>query len=622
MKMNKMKALLSFAFAATLTAGAGVAALNVSPAKSASAETTHTEAIFMENGASVRYSDPSGIRFTAYVKDDGDLSDNAVGIKVKVNGVEKDFSKAAAGSEWKWAESDVAGYQKFNVAIYDIPEANYTTEMTAQAYVDDNVSAEIVTRSIANVANAALAKNEMMEAIGGTTLNTTKVSALDGYTPATTALESVDANSITYANDAFTWGAVENAKGYFVSYGGEVVHVLGETSVSVSAFSEASDATDVSVIAYGDGATTTYSEVVSNTVMTVDLTLANFTDANNGTISNVDGYGWGSGKTATYRTAPFYEEGTAKAGIYMDRYHADGSSTKLAAFKVNLPKGLDLTKDGIAIRVNIYDKSGSLTLDKFTLLSKDGQATWQNKTSADFPGVTATYQELIEVKISSADLQAMGYGSGNTTLYFGCWTTNEVAKHLSTGIWFQLDDISYYADTNLTLANFTDANNGTLSNVSGYGYTNYRENLSYVDGTAKAGFYMDRYHADGSSTKLAAFKVTLPKGLDLTKDGIVIRVNIYDKSGSLTLDKFTLLSKDGQKTWQNKTSADFPGATATYQEWMEVKISSAQLQAMGYATGDTTLYFGFWTTSGVAKHLSYGIWFQLDEISYYKEGES
>ena len=178
-----------------------------------------------------------------------------------------------------------------------------------------------------------------------------------------------------------------------------------------------------------------------------ELLLASFTDANNGTISNVDGYGWGSGKTATYRTAPFYEGETAKAGIYMDRYHVDGSSTKLAAFKVTLPKGLDLTKDGIVIRVNIYDKSGSLTLDKFTLLSKDGQATWQNKTSADFPGATATYQQWMEVKLSSADLQAMGYATGDTTLYFGCWTTNEVAKHLSTGIWFQLDAITYYKNS-------------------------------------------------------------------------------------------------------------------------------------------------------------------------------
>ncbi len=173
-------------------------------------------------------------------------------------------------------------------------------------------------------------------------------------------------------------------------------------------------------------------------------TLANFTDESNGVISNVDGYGYGSGKEKTYRTDPSYVDGMAKVGIYLDRYHVDGGSTKLAAFKVTLPTGLDLTKDGIIIRVKISEKSSVLALDRFTLLSKDGQATWQTKTSADFTGVTVTYQQWLEVKISSEDLAALGYGSGDTTLYFGCWTTNEMQRTAGTAIWFQLDEISYY----------------------------------------------------------------------------------------------------------------------------------------------------------------------------------
>ena len=179
--------------------------------------------------------------------------------------------------------------------------------------------------------------------------------------------------------------------------------------------------------------------------------------------------------------------------------------------------------------------------------------------------------------------------------------------------------INYY-----TLADFTDENSGTICNVDGYGYGStkeqaYRMQPTYSDGTVKAGFYLDRYHADGGSTKLAAFTVTMPTGLDLSKDGIVIRVRLIDKTSSITPDRFTLLTKAGQKTWQTKASTDFPGVTMPYQEWMEVKISSSDLEAMGYANGDTTLYFGGWITASKDKHLKCGLWFQVDEIKHYEQ---
>ena len=138
MKRMKMKALLSVASVATLAMGVGLAVSNSKPLETASAATAHTEEVFMINGASIRYSEPAGIRFTGYVKDDGDLSDNTVGFKITVDGVEKDFStESIDGATWQWAASDVAGYKKFQVAIKNIPEAQYATEMTAQAYMDD-----------------------------------------------------------------------------------------------------------------------------------------------------------------------------------------------------------------------------------------------------------------------------------------------------------------------------------------------------------------------------------------------------------------------------------------------------------------------------------------------------
>ena len=350
--------------------------------------------------------------------------------------------------------------------------------------------------------------------------------------------------------------------------------------------------------------------------------LADFANANRGTISCLSGFVKGE----TYRTAPFYENGTVKAGFYPDRYHAAGGSSSLAAFKVTLEKSLDLTKGGIVVKVRLYDKSGAVTPDKFTLLTKDGQSTWQSGTSADFPGVTLTYQETLEVKFSSAELQSMGYATGDTVLYFGGWIAS-INAGLGTGLWFELDDISHYEaegggvqePVNTVIADFSDENNGTISNLEGFVKGNaYRESPAYADGTLKAAFYVDRYHANGGSSSLAAFKVTLPTGLDLTKDGIVVKVQLYGKSGVITPDKFTLLTKDGQSTWQSGSSADFIGVAMTYQEWMEVKLSSADLQSMGYATGDTELYFGGWC-AGVNAGLGVGMWFQLDEISYYTE---
>ena len=162
MKRMKMKALLSVASVATLAVGVGLAVSNSKPLETASAATAHTEEVFMINGASIRYSEPAGIRFTGYVKDDGDLSDNVVGFKITVGGVEKDFSTATLeGATWQWAASDVEGYQKFQVAITGIPETEYATEMTAQAYVDNVESEQIVTRSIATVAHAALAADTL-----------------------------------------------------------------------------------------------------------------------------------------------------------------------------------------------------------------------------------------------------------------------------------------------------------------------------------------------------------------------------------------------------------------------------------------------------------------------------
>ena len=264
MKRMKIKGLLSFVGAVALVMGVGLAMLKLAPLETAKAETTHTEEVFMVNGASIRYSEPTGIRFTGYVKDDGDLSDNTVGFKITVGGVEKDFSTANIdGAAWRWATSDVEGYKKFQVTIKNIPETEYATEMTAQAYVDDYRSAEIVTRSIARVANAALAANTLEQ-----TLDTNKVNVLGKYVNKSAVNLPFDTTDVTISNGSLTWHAVDNAKGYIVQFGDEVKNIPanGAETYSVNLTEFKTEKGSLIMLPYGDGTAYTYAATPYTTV--------------------------------------------------------------------------------------------------------------------------------------------------------------------------------------------------------------------------------------------------------------------------------------------------------------------------------------------------------------------
>ena len=256
MKRMKMKALLSFASVATLAMGVSLAVSNPVTVETASAATTHTEEVFLMSGASIRYSNPTGIRFTGYVKDDGDLSDNVVGMKISVDGVEKDFSTATIdGETWQWATSDVEGYRKFHIVIKDIPETQYATEMTAQAYMDDYKSAEIVTRSVARVANAALAADTLEGK-----LSQYKIEALESYINDAAIALPFETADIAISGASLTWNAVENAQGYLVQLGNEVKNIPanGGTVYSVNLADFNAEKGTVVMLPYGDGTAYTY----------------------------------------------------------------------------------------------------------------------------------------------------------------------------------------------------------------------------------------------------------------------------------------------------------------------------------------------------------------------------
>ncbi len=261
--------LLGCAFAVSvLSAGVGVATLNDASVKTANADTTEA-AIIIADGASIRYSAPAGIRFTAYVNDDyftdGELNEGVtVGMKIKTenNSTEQDFSTATL-TNWQWAtESAVNGYYKFHVVIggengADFPADQYTTDLTAQAYVSDGTNTETsvsVTRSIARVANAALAKNVLTSE-----LDDAKKEALQSYVKTTA---NIDGQSHLALEDGkIKWHSAWKAYGYFVKFGDEVKHVL-DTAPDTQASSEnytipltdfTAQSGQVTLMAYGDG---------------------------------------------------------------------------------------------------------------------------------------------------------------------------------------------------------------------------------------------------------------------------------------------------------------------------------------------------------------------------------
>ena len=472
MRKSKMTALLSLACASVLAAGVGVVALN---APVANAETAHTEAIFMANGASIRYSDPSGIRFIGYVDEDVYTAQSVVGMKISVGGVEKDFNTATEtvnGAACQWTASDVEGYKKFQVAITGIPETEYGTELTAQAYVDSTKSAEIVTRSIATVATAALAADTL-----NNKLTDDKVTALEKYVSATQTLEST---SVRIVDGVASWTAVDGAKGYVVKTTGEAVSTTA-TKVDLNG------ATQVSVVAYGDGVNATYSAAATKKAhVLTEAQLATYDDESYkeellATHTVMGTQAWsgaavtGFGGTTGNRPTPIYYDGTVETVADKNGATANGGSVTLglritsyvesglrhAGFVAQLQKGLNLTDyDGIKVRVCISGNTNGGTAHRLYLVgtqSKDQGYLLSGSTGvANMEIPFNTWTEWL-IPVSALDDY---YQKGDSEIAFMVHSTN-ASWSGGDRVVLTIDDISYYkklaTPTNLAY------NAGTLS---------------------------------------------------------------------------------------------------------------------------------------------------------------
>lgn len=456
-----------FAFLASVLLVIGFAVLTPTTAKAESAK------VKMLEGASIRYAEPAGIRFTAYVNDscfvEGDTLNEGVTVGMTLTatdstGASKNWDIDSATTTLTWATSDLDGYHMFQVALADkeaFPESEYATEITAQAYVTDSTGtekAEAQTRSIAQVANACLAENEMLKAIESSeTLATEKASTLDVYTEATAALAGVTASTIALENNAFTWGAVENAKGYFVAYNGKVVQVTSGTSVPVSAFGELDETKgEVSVIAYGDGKTATYGEVVSNNVLVNTNTLIDFNTADsvNSVVAGHPDTEHSSIKT-TFHTGPNHDATVGNGGAVYIRLNPStiGNGAYSSIFAINLSEGLDLTKgDGISITIAVTFISSNNGTNAQLAVGQVGHpgsaSNYVNRPETDESKQIAIPTDesinFVTIKFTMDELKALDYTDGRTTITFCLWQNTEAPYGGTAGVW--LDDISYYTE--------------------------------------------------------------------------------------------------------------------------------------------------------------------------------
>ena len=449
-----------------------------------------TPKIYMLEGASVRYSDPVGIRFTAYVSDeyftDGTLNEGVtVGMLVAKEGgtatatdLTVDTSVAGVSNfstkttqDWKWAKSDVTGYQKYQVVLggldgASIPTTANETDLMARAYVTDSTGteyAEVQTRSIARVANAELALNVLTEE-----LEADQISTLESYVTATTPNDNQ--GHIALENGNLVWTSAWQAVGYFVQFGDEVIHVA-DTNVDVRtetyslALSEFKATTGtVKMIAYGDGENQTriagyralnVIDVPGETV--AGVTNGQRTQNGNPTENNYTGVADG----------PMNVQATTLSdGIVSVETRSDDGNNRMVVFGLALKEKLDLTHTGLEISFKVDAPNTEFGKDAAGLHFKivGTSSTWAQTNYDGTVGsvdVTANAEEWTTLRVKSEEL-AQFYTEDSWQIVF-------CLKHSGTATRYQwariyIKEVKYYDMTSLaTPANVAVANNGTIT---------------------------------------------------------------------------------------------------------------------------------------------------------------
>lgn len=587
-KTNKLtKVLLALAF--VLCVVASVFSLNT-----ASAATE--EDVMLYPGGSIRYEEPAGIRFTAFVSDSlfdntetHDLKDgvtvgmyvvpamytdeNVTNITSSTTGVKTVSSDDEDGFLWR-KTSGIPGFQQFDVAIVNIPDTAYGEDILARAFVNDGgeVLSDTVIRSIAGVANATLAADQLVDELEDKLIEE-EITALNGYIADTA--EAVDAPVLSVLDGEVSW--TSSASEYLVKQPNGAVLMTNATEMNVSEGA-------VSVVAVGDGVTSTYSAPATKTVHALGaMQLASFDDESY--FEDLTPSHPNFASTAYYPVSTFVRSPAAtgvgtpilrtnradvasatadacvEIGVPITVYQAGGA--RFAAFTVYLQKSLNLTDyAGIKIRMNVY---GSWMGDTDASVYKYYICGQDNLTQGYKGATNVGYNQLDALNtwfdwFISAEELATYYENGDSSItimvYYG---GSKGSGNGSYGIGVLLDDISYYdklnTPTNLTLDGETltwDAVDGAISyvvNVDGNDVATVSETSYDLTAYASASFAVK---VKALGTDKADSPYSAPVNYIYKEKGVLAAFNAVAYEGSVKL-----VSNSVATPWTNGGQIDF-----------------------------------------------------------------
>lgn len=449
------------------------------------------------------------------------------------NVVSKDLKNAVI-NKWDISRS-TDNYINFNVAITSIPDTDYGVSVIARAYVTENsttkYSENTCTRSIAEVADAALAENVFTNE-----LNDTAKGICQNFVSNDATALTVD--GLTVLDGKVKWNENSNAKGYIVSYNDEIKQVKDANELSLTL---ADSDKNVKVVAYGDGVTYSYSTVAEKSVHALaEKELANFNNATyesdltaGGAIvdwgisekntssdkTNTSYIGFGSGTPKYESDKTGSNNGAVLVKSKITNY--GGFSAKHSVFTVDLQKTIDTESySGIKVRIqlkecdltnagNIYfkllgDEESEGYLTDFTSANER-----PDNTSPQTEALTA--DEWVELTITNEQLKSY-YANETDKLYFAFVIEKGVSASIGYSVSGYLDYIKYYnvpaAPTGLKIKDGTlswNAVDGATSYIIECNdSTNEVMNMSYTLPTITSDCTVSVYAKNTEGTSLAS----------------------------------------------------------------------------------------------------------------------
>ena len=154
--------------------------------------------------------------------------------------------------------------------------------------------------------------------------------------------------------------------------------------------------------------------------------------------------------TTSFYEAPKFDKNVGNGGAVFIRMKASGISNPpytVNIFAVNLQEGLDLTKgDGISVTIAVTSISGNsgnayLAIGNVGVPGNSYETACTDETKAVAIDESVNF---VTIKFTMAELEALGYTNGRTTITFCLWQAlpNNPSVGATSRVW--LDDISYY----------------------------------------------------------------------------------------------------------------------------------------------------------------------------------